>query len=190
MPEPSDDGDQRDEFSDLYAEDMDSDERLAAIIDRVKEHIFEKPFPRPMIDAMNEKMGVKLDELSLTGREINLVEGVCPEGHIHRQIILVETFGKAASQTPPDLNLTIAMDRVRTLGVTVPPTALGRHQEDQCNTMMGTSKDGNVVRAFSVSQVFETEASLTGRKNGIPPGMRAMLALRRARDGGPDLSIG
>jgi hypothetical protein len=187
MPEPSDDGEEREEFSDLYGEDIDSDTRVAAIIDRVKTHILEKPFPQPMVEAIREKIGVKLDELSLMNREINVIEAICGDGHIHREIVLVETFNKAAAEAAsPDLTLNIAMDRIKTLAVSVPPTALGRHQEDQCKTVMGFGKDGSVKRAFAVSQVFETEASITGYKAGLAPGIRASVALRRARgDSGP-----
>ena len=187
MPEPSDDGDEREEFSDLYGENIDSDTRVAAIIDRVRTHVLEKPFPEPMVEGIREKIGVKLDELSLTNREITVVEAICRDGHIHREIVLVETFNKAAAEsTPPDLSLNIAMDRIKTLAVSVPLTALGRHQEDQCKTVMAFGKDGSVKRAFAVSQVFETEASVTGVKAGLSPGLRATTALRRARgESGP-----
>lgn len=189
MPEPSDDGDEREEFSDLYGEDMDSDARVTAIINRVKTHVFDKTFPRPLVDMAKEKMGIKLDELELANRELKIVEFICGEGHIHRQIALIETFGKAANPETSDLSLNLAMDRMRAIAVTVPPTALGRYQEDQCKTVMGFGDDGTVKRAFSISQVFDTKARVVGYKAGLPPQLRATMDLQRARDNDPGLSL-
>ncbi len=182
MPEPSDDGDEREEFRDLYADDMDSDARLGAVIERVKEFIFDKPLPPPMVDMLKEKMGVNVRDMTVTDREINMIEAVCRDGHIHREILLIETFGKAADPQPPEMTVDIAMDRLKSLASSVPVTGLGRHQEDQFKTVMGMGEDGSIKRAFNVSQVFETEASVIGYKPGSPPPfVRAMIAQQRAK---------
>ena len=134
---------------------------------------------------IEQATGVAASRYKLVDRRVDVGSWVCPHGHNHKDIMLVEVFKNAAEGVEPALSLDAALDQFRAEALVDPAGALGFAESTQGVLGMRPMPDGTVQKLLLLRQAFETETSLIGQPGQMSPQMANYLrSMQRKRFGG------